>query len=292
MLASRHIRPAARAALVEYGPAGLEFIHDALAVETLPHELRRHLPRSISRFPAASAAPILVARLLPEPDGMVRYKILRGLGRLAADNPDLRLDPGPIREAARLTIEAAYRLLDWRVTLNRGAAEEPSRATPGYELLGDLLRDKEVHAIERLFRLLGLLHRGEDFEKIYRGLRSASPKVRASSRELLEHLLPLDMRAPVMGLVDEGAELERLDHAPASYRPVRLAYDRLLFTLLDQPGETLRCIAAYHVGELGLTEFRERLESFQQQPTGLFVQRVIERSLALLSGGERLQFAR
>jgi hypothetical protein len=73
---------------------------------------------------------------------------------------------------------------------------------------------------------------------------------------------------------------------------VRLAYDRLLFTLLDQPGETLRCIAAYHVGELGLTEFRERLESFQQQPTGLFVQRVIERSLALLSGGERLQFAR
>ena len=54
----------------------------------------------------------------------------------------------------------------------------------------------------------------------------------------------------------------------------------------------MRCIAAYHVGELGLTEFRERLESFQRQPTGLFVQRVIERSLALLAGGDRLQFAR
>jgi HEAT repeat protein len=292
MLASRHVRPAARAALVEYGPIGLEFVRDALDDETLPHELRRHLPRTISRFPAADAAPILVGRLLPEPDGMVRYKILRGLGRLAADNPDLRLDPAPIREAARLTMETAYRLLDWRLTLNRGAAEAPSRATPGHELLAALLRDKEVHAIERLFRLLGLLHRGEDFEKIYRGLRSVSPKVRSSSRELLEHLLSPDMREHVMGLVEEGAELERLAHHPPSYRPVRLAYDRLLFTLLDQPGETLRCIAAYHVGELGLTEFRERLESFQQQPTGLFVQRVIERALALLSGGERLQFAR
>ena len=54
----------------------------------------------------------------------------------------------------------------------------------------------------------------------------------------------------------------------------------------------MRCIAAYHVGELGLTEFRERLESFQRAPTGLFVQRVIERALALLSPGERLQHAR
>ena len=292
MLASRHVRPAARAALVEYGAAGLEFVRDALADETLPHELRRHLPRSISRFPAAQAAPILLGRLLAEPDGMVRYKILRGLGRLASDNPDLRLDPAPIREAARATIEAAYRLLDWRVTLTRGAAEVPARATPGHQLLAALLRDKEVHAIERIFRLLGLLHRGEDFENIYRGLRGTAPKVRASSRELLEHLLEPSMRGPVMGLVDEGGELERLAHAPESYRPVRLAYDRLLFTLLEQPGETLRCIAAYHVGELGLTEFRERLESFQRQPTGLFVQRVIERSLALLAGGDRLQFAR
>jgi ATP:ADP antiporter, AAA family len=294
MLASRHARPAARAAFVEYGAAGLDFVRDALADETLPHELRRHLPRSISRFPAAEAAPILLGRLIDEPDGMVRYKILRGLGRLATDNPDLRLDSAPIREAARLTIDGAYRLLDWRVTLNRGAAEAPARRTPGHELLAALLRDKEVHAIERLFRLLGLLHRGEDFEQIYRSLRSPGAKVRANGRELLDHLLEPSMRGPVMGLVDESEDLERLAHAPESYRPVRLAYDRLLFTLLEQPGETLRCIAAYHVGELGLTEFRERLESFQKQTTGLFVQRVIERSLALLAGGggERLQFAR
>jgi ATP/ADP translocase/HEAT repeat protein len=292
MLGSRPVRTAARAALVEHGEGGLAFLAEALRDETLPHEVRRHVPRSISRFPPADAAAVLVSRLLEEPDGMVRYKILRGLGRIAADHPDVALDPGPIRESARLTAEQAYRLLDWRVTLDRGAAEVPARKTPGHELLSTLLRDKEVHAIERLFRMLGLLHRGEDFETIYRGLRGPNPKVRASSRELLEHVLEPSMRGPVLGLVDDTPDLERLAHAPAAYRPVRLAYDRLLFTLLDQPGETLRCIAAYHVGELGLTEFRERLESFQRQPAGLFVQRVIERALALLSTGERLQFAR
>ena len=88
------------------------FLAEALADETLPHELRRHLPRTISRFPAAEAAPALLGRLLDEPDGMVRYKILRGLGRLAAENPDVRLDPARARARRRArTLEAAFRLV-------------------------------------------------------------------------------------------------------------------------------------------------------------------------------------
>jgi len=294
LLASRRVRPAARAAFVEHGPEGLTFLSEALADETLPHELRRHVPRSISRFRAVDAIPALAGRLLDEPDGMVRYKILRGLGRLAAENSDVPVDAGVVAEATRLTLMSVFRLVDWRVTLARGAAEDPTRATPGHELLTTLLRDKEVHAVERLFRFLGLRHRGEDFEKIYRGLRSGSAKVRASSRELLENLLEPPVREAVLGIVDDVPDLERLGHGTPFYAAERLDYERLLFILLDQQGETVRCIAAYHVGELGLTAFRERLESFQRAPTGLFVQRVIERSLALLSPapGGRLEYAR
>ena len=285
------MRPSARAAFVEYGHEGLVFLSEALADETLPHELRRHVPRSISRFPAAEAVPALTGRVLDEPDGMVRYKILRGLGRLAAENPDVPVDSAVLAESIRLTVESVLRLVDWRLTLARGAVEDPRRATPGHHLLSTLLRDKEVHAVERLFRFLGLRHRGEDFEKIYRGLRSPSPKVRASSRELLENLLDPSVRQAVLGIVDDVPDAERLAHGAAFYAAQALGYERLLFTLLDQQGETVRCIAAYHVGELGLTEFRERLESFQRAPTGLFVQRVIERSLALLTPGGRLEFA-
>ena len=292
MIASRQVRPAARAALVEYGDDGLAFLAEAMADETLPHEVRRHVPRSISRFPAPGAIPALIGRLLDEPDGMVRYKILRGLGRLAAENPDVPIDPAVLAEATRLTLEAAFRLMDWRLTLTRGAADEARRATPGHQLLATVLRDKEVHTVERLFRLLGLRHRGEDFEKIYRGLRSAEAKVRAGSRELLENLLEPPLRGPIVAVVDDVPDAQRLAQAAPFYVPEALDYERLLFKLLDQQGETVRCIAAYHVGELGLTAFRERLESFQRVPTGLFVQRVIERSLALLAPGDRLQYAR
>jgi hypothetical protein len=222
---------------------------------------------------------------------MVRYKILRGLGRLAAENPDIVVDPAVIAESTRLTLESVLRLVDWRLTLARGAAEDPRRATPGHTLHTTRLRDQEVPAVERLFRFLGLRHRGEDFEKIYRGLRSPSPKVRSSSRELLENLLDPSVRGAVLGVVDDVPDSERLAHGVAIYAPQALGYERLLFTLLDQQGETVRCLAAYHVGELGLTEFRERLESFQRAPMGLFVQRVIERSLALLTQG-KLEYAR
>jgi ATP:ADP antiporter, AAA family len=294
LLATHEARAAARSAFVAFEETGLPFLDEALGDAELPHEVRRHVPRTISRFPAAKAAPILLRHLLQESDGLVRYKILRGLGRIAADHPEVSLDRKILREGTERTLEVAFRLVHWRSVLVRGAVAEPRRATPGHDLLVNLLHDKEVHARERLFRLLGLLYRAEDFEKMYRGLRSAESKVRAGSRELLENLLEPPLREAVLRLVDDAPGGASVVGQPY-YRPAELGYEDLLGLLLDQPGETLRCLAVYHVGELGLTALRPRLEAFRAQPTtGLFVLRVIERALALLGGpapGERLQFA-
>jgi HEAT repeat protein len=291
MLASRRVRGDAREALLAFGEGALPLLEEALADEALPHEVRRHVPRTISRFPGPLAAPILLRRFVTEPDGMVRFKMLRGLNRLAAEHPDLELDAGILREATRRTLETLYRLLEWRLTVVEGAARQPERRTPGHELLVQLLRDKEVHAVERLFRLLGLQHRGEDFENIYRGLRSGNAKVRAGSRELLENLLLPPVREAVLALVDDIPDERRLLGAGTFYAPSGPTYEALLATLLEEPGETLRCIAAYHVGELGLVGLRERLEAYRSEPTGLFLLRVIERALALLSAAPRLVHA-
>jgi HEAT repeat protein len=292
LLASHEARAAARGAFLAFEEKGLRFLDEALGDAHLPQEVRRHVPRTISRFPPTNAAPILMERLLREQDGMVRYKILRGLGRIAANHPEVTFDEALLRQAAERTLEVAFRLVHWRGVLVRGVAEDPRRATPGQELLATLLKDKEVHARERLFRLLGLLFRAEDFEKIYRGLRSSDAKVRAGSRELLENLLEPPMREAVLSLVDESPVAIRAGEA--YYRAADLDYEGLLALLLEQPGETLRILAVYHVGELGLTSLRPRLEAFRtERTTGLFVLRVIERALGLLGGGggERFQFA-
>jgi HEAT repeat protein len=287
MLGTREARRAARAAFLEHGAEALHYVDEALADWNLPHEIRRHLPRTISLFPPAEAAEVLLRHLLPEPAGMVRFRIIRGLGRIATDNPEVRLDAAILTDATSRTLEASFRLVDWRRVLERGLAEQPRRATPGHDLLASLLRDKEVHAVERLFRLLGLQYRGEDLRQIHRGLRNTSPKVRAGSRELLENLLDPPLRDAVLALLDDTPAETRLPHAVAYYRSPQLGYEDLLAALLEQPNEILRCIAAYHVGELGLTSMRGRLEAFDLRRTGLFSARVIERALRMLRQAEQ-----
>jgi ATP/ADP translocase len=287
MLGARDARGPARAAFLEHGADALRFLDEALGDWHLPHEIRRHLPRTISLFPPSEAAGVLLRHLLPEPSGMVRFKIIRGLGRIATDHPDVRLDKVVLKEATAQTLEACFRLVHWRSVLERGARAEPRRATAGHDLLATLLRDKEVHAVERLFRLLGLQYRGEDLRQLHRGLRNTSPKVRAGSRELIENLLAPPLREAVLALVDDSPAEARLPFAAEYYRPAVLDYDGLLAALLDQSSETVRCIAAYHVGELGLTALRGRLEAFDTRRTGLFFSRVIERALRLLGEAEQ-----
>lgn len=290
-LSSREVRGAARAALLAHGEDALRFLDEALGDPALPHEIRRHVPRTISRFPAAGAAPVLQKHLQREADGMVRFKIIRGLGRIAADHPEVAFDDGVLSSATERTLEAAFRLIQWRVTLVRGAEEDPHRATTGHELLVALLRDKEVHAVERIFRLLGLQFRTEDFRQIHRGLRNTNPKVRSSSRELLEHLLEPPLRQAVLALVDDAPDARRLAQARPYFVAAPLGYEDLLRSLLGETSETVRCIAAYHVGELGLSELRGQLEAFEEKQPGFFVARVIERALRLLSNPEGLAHA-
>jgi len=287
MLSSRELRAPAREAFRAFGDPGLAFLDASLGDYALPHEIRRHLPRTISLLAAKEAAAVLQKHLLREPDGMVRYKIMRGLGRIAADHPEVELDGRSLREATARTLAAAFRVVHWRSILLRGAAADPRRASRGHELLVTLLRDKEVHATERLFRLLGLRHRDEDFRNIYRGLRNSNPRVRASSRELLENLVRPPLRDAVLALLDDAPAEARLAAARAYYAPGPLDYDALLATLIEQPSESLRCIAVYHVGELGLRALRGPLERLDLRQTGFFVARVVERTLRLLSDSNR-----
>ena len=139
----------------------------------------RELDIAISQFAPDQAALVLQKHLLEASDGLVRFKILRALGRTAAEHPEVALDQAALRVATERTINGAIELLYWRVNLVRGAAAEPIRLTPGHSLIVMLLRDKERHAVERIFRLLGLAFRHEDLRSIHRGLANAKDKLAA-----------------------------------------------------------------------------------------------------------------
>ncbi len=276
------VRSEARRAFRQFGSAGLDFLARALEDTTLPQELRRHIPRTIAGFPAADAVPVLQRHLGAEEDGMVRFRILRALGRVATRNPGVPLDVSLLSDAAGRTVESACRLAHWTSVLEEGGRADPSRQTPGHQMLLALLKDKAANAEERLFRLLDLLHRGEDFRRIYRGLRSPDRRVQASSRELLENVLRPPLKAPVLALVDgDSGPVGREATAPF-YQPEPVDYESLLTRLVEQTGETLRSLAVFHVGELGLRGLRPRIEELRSQETSLFVGQMFDRTLGVL----------
>jgi hypothetical protein len=174
------------------------------------------------------------------------------------------------------------RLNHWRRVIEGGGLVEPDRVTAGHQMLVALLRDKAENAEERLFRLLDLVHRRERFRRIYRGLRNQDRRVRASSRELLENILQPPLKAPVLAILDgvSGPALQELT-APF-YQPTEIDYESLLTTFIEQPGETLRSLAVFHVGELRLRGLQDRIAELRSQETSLFVGQMFDRTLRLL----------
>ena len=291
LLARHEVRVAAGQALVAFGAGGLQFLDGALADASYPQELRRQIPRTVARFPAQDAARTLTRHLLKEDDGVVRFKILRALNRLAADNPGLALDRTTLKEAVRRTLGVVFSLAHVHHTLAAGVRERRERATPGQELLATLLRDKQAQAVERLFRLLGLLHRSENFESIHRGVLSTNPRLRSSSRELLEAVLRRPAREAVLAVVDGIPWPDSAAVAAPYYQAEANGYEELLAALVASPSETVRCLAAHHIAELGLVRLRPAIEARRSQETGLFVGRVLEKALRLLERPKALGYA-
>jgi AAA family ATP:ADP antiporter len=249
LLSGREFRRPARATLVALGDMAFSYLETVLADEEKPLSQRRHVPRTLMRFAPERAARALVARLPHEPDGIVKYKILRALTQLRKDDPGLPLDRAIVEAACIDTVAAIRRLLGWKLHLNDAARADPTLATRAHGLLVRLLADKEVHAIDRLFLILSLLQTKEDIAAIVHGLRSPDPKLRASSRELLGYVLQGPLR-PLVSLVDDAPDRERL--LGSGERVVDMPYEELLSALVSSGSDSIAALAAYHANELDL----------------------------------------
>jgi hypothetical protein len=245
--------------LVGYGAPGMEALVRGLADDSVARTLRFHLPHVISLFAPEPAAAALLSLLPRESEGTVRYQIIRTLERLVRRHPELSLDGQILARMIGQTLRRAYGCLDRRLILAGGVKALPSRETPGHKLLGSLLRDKQKNAIERLFRLLGLAHPREDFAQIYRGL-AGEKDTRATSMELIENVLTDPLRAAVVGLVDDVPPEQQLLFSGAFHQRLDLDYEGVLADLLASKSEAVQDITVFHLGELGLTSFRERIE--------------------------------
>lgn len=262
LLGDRRIRDGVRRALMERGESALEALAKALVDPETPIPVVRHIPRTIALFGSPAAARVLADSLSQVESGMVRFKLLRGLETLVRDQRRraglrgaalaMSIDQRRVRAELDRTLSRSLDLLETERLIASTQRSKPQFATLGGELVVDLLRDKRELATGRLFMLLGLLHPEEDFRSIQVALTSESGQGRASAQELIETLLARDVASQMLRLA-RGTRGEIRPVLAANETEADLGrYEASIQSLLVDDSRSVRAVAMYHAGEVGI----------------------------------------
>lgn len=263
-LRGRLRRSIVRAALADFGDAGLEALTAALADIDLSPKVRVHLPRAIAEFGSQAAADVLLERLGTEPSGVVRFRVLRALGHLVVAHRVRIKRPVVLQELRRNLIEH-LRLSALYVPFD---IELP--VAPSGRLLAGLVRDKMRQALERAFRLLALLYPKEDLRSVYFAMQSPEKAERANALEFLDTLVlreDASLRELIHLVADDLSLADRAERAVSvvSLRPrtVRGA----IAALIGDPDDELAQLSAYHARAASISELAEEASRILEQST-------------------------
>jgi len=265
-LGLREGRAAVREALVRLGDVALEALARAFDDRETPERVRAHIPRTVSRFRSQPAADLLLDWLDSDRPGGLRYKALRGLGRVVAETR-VRVDRARVDRQLRLNLIEHLRMLALRQPLASRA--QSARGGRSLRLLIGLIDDKLEQSLERAFRLLQIRHRHENLRSVYFASRSPERVRRAHALEFLDVLtgtpgenntLGQQVRQLVLLVVDDLSAPERLARAAGFLPNPPASYSAALTALVSDHDESLAAFAAYHALEVGSAELSGAVE--------------------------------
>lgn len=259
-LEDRRFRGYAVRALAQYGADALDGMKTFLADGVTSVDLKKGILRVLGLIQAQASVDLLVD-VLGHADPSVRYEALRALNRLRAGDGPLNFHP----EAVRAVLGREIR--DYYETLSLLHACCPEREEPdgsgGTDLLGGVLRERLGHALERIFRLLGLLYPHRDIRSAYSALTGRRKDLRPGALEFLDNVLSPDDRRRVVPLVDDLALEERLRRGGATFEEMNRGREGLLLSLMHGEDAWLRACAVYTVGQRRIVSLLSRAEAAQ-----------------------------
>ncbi len=280
-------RGVVREAIVSMGDEALDALVERLRDDRTDIRILRHIPRTISRFGTQRAADILTGLLVDETPGRIRYKVLRGLGRLVSEQP-VRVDRLHIERRIESNLIEALRLTALSLPLHEPLADDVRNAGAGREMLVELLEDKAEQAMERAFRLLQIAHRSEDIHSVSFAVSSTEKRVRAQALEYLD-ALTLDAAVPAIRdllriVVDDLSPAERVQRAAAFLPAPPRDAEAALSILLHENDSALANLAGYHALQLGLKTLRQSVITATEERPVLASLRTLIDLTADLSG--------
>ncbi|HUE85194.1 MAG TPA: Npt1/Npt2 family nucleotide transporter [Vicinamibacterales bacterium] len=203
LMRNRLLKAAARQVLVEYGDDVVDPLAYFLRDTDEDVWVRRHVPSTLALIPSQKSLDVLV-EALSDSDGFVRFKAVAAIERVRRAAPGLTINRAVIeRQILQETTRAFGALTLHHNLFVRHGLDRTA-------LLAQALTEKQQRAVDRMFRLLGMLYSPEDVNAVRIALTSADSRLRSGAIEYLDNLLQTALRRRVMIVVEEMPSEERI----------------------------------------------------------------------------------
>ena len=278
-LASRLATPALAAgaadALAAAGRPAVEPLARLLADAQAEPACRRVAAGVLARIGGADAESALADRLL-DGDAALRLRVLGALCALQERNGSVAVDEVALEAALGAEILGHYR--SYQVLGSIGSSD-PEQAP-----IASALRAAMKEELERIFRLLDLMHPARDFRSAWVALQSRDRVIHDQALDLLESLLKPGMKALLVPLVDpEVPERQRLKLAERLVGSVVDGPESAVRALIGTGDPWLRSCAAYAIGALALRSLEPQLAQWESDPDPL-LRETVRQARARLAG--------
>ena len=252
LLADQKLAPAAVQALGRFGDSILGGLRDHLCDSAVPIQARREIPSILLALGTSAAASVLLDNLL-QGDTTLRFRTIASLNKLCRLNPQIELDVQMLETVLAAEILGHYR--SYQILATIGAT--PDSADP----LGKALKESMQQELERIFRLLNLLHPHLDLHSAYVGLQSTSVSVHDNALEFLDNVLKSQLRDMLVPLLD--SKITVAERAQLAHRLVRAkieSQEQAVAELVASDDPWLKSCGAYAIGTLGIKSLADQLD--------------------------------
>jgi AAA family ATP:ADP antiporter len=261
--------------LARFGDRIVGMLGDHLSDASVAIEIRREIPTVLVRIGTAGAQRVLVENLL-ESDTMLRFRVLAALNKIRRDHPELPLDTQMMETVLGAEILGHYRSYQILGTLG-GNLESDAAVVKA-------LRESMNQEVERIFRLLSLLHPQYDLHSAYFGLQSTNAVVHANALEFLDNVLKPQLRNALVPLLDSDISIEeRVRRANQMVGASMESREQAVEAMVLSSDPWLKSCGAYAIGTLGLKSLAYALEECLNHPDPLLRETARQAKLRLAS---------
>ncbi len=212
--------------LQKVAPRACGQLVDALMDADAPMMVRRRLPSVLQRLSSQRAVDGLVAGL-SDRRFEVRYRCGVALWMMTEREPALQVDRIAVLDAVRREVDVERDVWEAQAQVDVRASQEDS-------VLEDLLAERKSRSLQHVFRVLSLTIEREPLMLALRALEGDDPRLRGTSLEYLENILPDDIRRKLWPFL--GVPRERV----STPRPRSEVMQELLASGVEMSVESLR----------------------------------------------------